>query len=330
MEVVVLEKNKKTAKSLKRCISIKYQCSIEENFDIEILEAKYKGSEAIFLIDECILDPGGKNINKEGLKLAHWIIERLHLKAIVFGIEDKKETGIPYLKVPFCLDDLFDEISKSIGGEKSIDKDLLLDKYEHFRSKISHDYLQYAAKNKGFYEFLLVNFYKYTYLIFGINLDEEKSIEQGGIDKVIGKLEKQNDSSSLHDLMRKLKLYKIKKIRTKDWPEMTGLFFKNLEILIEALNTDKTPADLEERIAENFFLSWYLWRKLFFLEKYNRHFSDGFYRGCFRVLLSYNRPYYQKVKKNTLVEIFGSPDISASIERIKYEAKKMREIFKLK
>ncbi len=331
MEVVILEKNNKIAKSLKRCISPRFQCSIENNFDIKALEQKYRGSNSIFLIDECIFDQNENEINREGLKLAHWIVDRLHLKAIVFGLEKKEKSPIPYLKAPFDLDELFEEISNASGSEvteKVIEKDLLLDRYEHFRSKISHDYLQYAAKNMRFYKFLILNFNKYARLIFGIDLNEEKGIGQDAVKKALKGFEEQNDSSIIHDLMINLKLDQIKKSHPKDWPEIPERFFKNLNILMEVLiDAKEVPKDLEEKVAENFFLSWYLWRKLFFLEKYNQHFSDGFYKGCFRVLLSYDRSYYQKVKKNTFISIFNTSNIAESIEQIKSEIKRLKEIF---
>lgn len=330
MEIVILEKDNKIAKSLKRCISPRYQCSIENDFDIKWLEKKYRGSSSIFLIDECIFDQSENEINREGLKLAHWIVDRLHLKAIVFGLEIKEKSPIPYWEAPFELDNLFEEIQKAVGvniSERYIENDLLLDKYETFRSKISHDYLQYASKRPIFYKFLLSNFYKYTNLIFGINLDEETNVGEGEFEKVIKIFEGQNDSSILHNVLRELKIENIEESQLKDWPGITKLFFKNLDVLIKALDTDEIPADVEERLAENFFMSWYLWRRLFFLEKYDHYFSDGFYKGCFRILLSHNRHYYQELKRDTLMKVFNTANISKTVEHIRDLTKELQLVF---
>jgi len=326
MQVVILGKNKELNKSLKRAISLKYSCLVEKSYDLRTIEKKYKDTDSVFILSESIDDKEG--INEEGLKLAYLINDRLNFKSVVFGIKKKeKKHKIAYLKIPFLLRDLYDAISATQLIKKELDEQIILEKYEHFRTKISHDYIQYLIKNWTFFKALILNFQKYAKVIFGINL-EEKGIDKNKIDLIVEKFEKQQNSDLVHNLLADFKINEIKNIKLKDFPELKNKFFKNLDILIKVLSEKKSPpSDLEEKIAENFFLSWYLWRKLYFLEEYNQYFSDGFYRGCFRCLLSIRSANFNEIKKETLQKVLNCKNIKDSIELIKKNIEKIKRIF---
>jgi len=326
MQVVILGKNKELNKSLKRAISLKYSCLVEKSYDLRTIEKKYKDTDSVFILSESIDDKEG--INEEGLKLAYLINDRLNFKSVVFGIKKKeKKHKIAYLKIPFLLRDLYDAISATQLIKKELDEQIILEKYEHFRTKIGHDYIQYINKNWPFFKALIINFQKYAKVIFGIDL-EETCINKNKIDVIVKKFEKQRSSELLHDLLANFKIDEIKTSKIKDFPELKNKFFKNLDVLIKLLAEKKTPTpDLEEKIAENFFLSWYIWRKFYFLEEYNQFFSDGFYKGCFRSLLSFRSPNFNEIKKETLQKVFNCKNVTDAIKFLKKNIEKIKRIF---
>lgn len=327
MQVVILEKEKELAESLKRAISLRYSCLIDSNFSIEQIEKKYRGTKSTFILGESINEK--ERINEEGLKLAYLIKDRLNLKIIVIGLgKEERKIGFPYLKIPFQLSDIYEAISTAYPAVKRMDKNILLDKYEHLRTKISHDYIQYITKNWAFYKFLVLNFINYSKIIFGINL-EDQGLDEDKIKEIIKRYENQRDPSILHNLLMGFKVSELKNYEIIDFPELKCKFFKNLDMLISILGEKiKFPFDLEERIAENFFLSWYLWRELFFLEKYSQYFSDGFYKGCFRSLLSFHSPHFDEIKKKTLKSVLFCQNISKAKAFLSEKRAELERLFK--
>lgn len=327
MKVVILEKNKELAESLKRAISIKYSCSIEKSFSIEELERKYKGSTTTFIINESKNDEEG--INEEGLKLAYLISDRINLNSVIFGLKKKEETlSFKYLKIPFQLKELYKAISTVSPIVKSIDEDILLEKYEHFRTKTSHDYIQYVTKNWSFYKYLLLNFSRYVKMIFGIDL-KNKGSNENEIKEMVKKYENQRNYSILHNLLLDLKVEKLNNGELNKFPEMRKKFFKNLDFLIQVFEEKvKAHLNIEKKVAENFFLSWYMWRELSFLEKYNKYFSDGFFGGCFRSLLYFNSPHFSAIKKETLLTVLNCKSLTEANTYINKKKTQIEKLFK--
>jgi len=327
MQVIIMEKDKEIATSLKRVISLKFPCVIENGRDIKKIIQKYNRKENIFMISI------GYNIKKEQVeKLNSFLHNKLKLELIILTskLKDKKD-HLHFLKIPFHIDELYKAVSEVITPKKKpqdLNRDLLLKKYEDFRSIIHHNYFQYIFRNWDFYKFLLLNFYDYVKLIFGINLEREKKIGKNDIKMILKKYEEEKEVSLLHDLMKNLKLNSFKEEdKFQKNSNLKRKFFKNLDILIEVLRGSKTiPLKMiEETVAENFLLSWYLWRELTFLEEYNDCFYDGFYKGCFRILLSYTSPYYEEVKNNALLTICKSLNIEEALNHIKLKVDEIKE-----
>lgn len=326
MHAILIVKNDEIAKSLKRAISLEFKCSIENRYIASELLKRYKNKEFIFILNDNL--DNGFGHDRDGIRLAHFIINRLGSNVVVFGISGSEDLPFPYLKIPFYLKDLYESILKPFKPRQKIEEQALLEKYEDFRSKISHDYFQFLVNKWNFYKFLLAHFLEYAHKIFGIDIEHETNIIQRDVDKVIDEYQKKNNSNVLYDLMKNLKITNLKeKPKIYSFPKLKEHFYLNLQILLNSLINEKNaPENIWERVAENFFLSWYIWRELYFLNEYREYFSDGFYNGCFRPLLSLKLNCYKSIKKDSIKKIFGNNHISNSFNIIQNKLNEVLDI----
>lgn len=327
MHIVILEQNNRLADSLKRCLEHRFPCTVESSFDPKSFSDKYQDGDFVFLVNEIHLSKN--EISNEGINNSRWIQGTLKKRAVVYGLNDPGESGITYIKVPFSPFQLIETIQKSTLTSPEIDPKYILKFYEYFRSKISHDYLQYCTKNKQFFRSLNEHFFKYTEQIFGIDLSLELKLSPNDMKKAFHDFEDAQDSSILHDFLVKLKLETLSQTTIKDHPENIDIFFDNIRNLTEVLSERKDPpSNLEEKIAENFMLSWYIWRKMFFLKKYESYFADGYFEGCFRLLLSIKRPYFKELRREALTKIFNTNNVTDSIKELKKKNEELHAIIK--
>lgn len=320
MQVIIIESDPELGASLKRAVSLKYACELLEEFKIERVKQGHLSQEIVYLVDRD-LSVLKKRTEGEGERAAQWIVENARSRVLLFGFE---KAGRPrpfhYLPIPFCLQDLFTGLSEARACLTNPNAVMLSEKYEHFRSKISHDYMQYSAKKWPFYRALLIYYPYFTKTIFGLDIEKACGIDREHIHRDIQEYEKKRDSSILHSLMGRLKIGDAEFSPLQKYSELKKLFIDNAQCLIEAIGARKIGVlRIDKKVALNFFLSWSVWRELGFLEKYNRALSDGFFMGVFRVLLNGDRSDYPNLRNELLLHQLGVKDNKRGIQLIKDE-----------